>query len=167
MASRKSTSTQSHARILLVDDNANGLCARKSVLEELGHHITTAGSGADALDRFVSQTFDLVVTDYKMPHMNGLQLITRLRAQAPEVAIILISGYADTLGLDEDSTGADAVIQKSAHEVTHLVRTVNRLLRRKPALNRTSDNLANDKPVKKSAASAAAAPGSARQKKTS
>ena len=77
--------------------------------------------------------FDLVVTDYKMPRMDGLELIARLRKQQPEILIVLVSGFVDTLGLNEATTGADAVIQKSANEVTHLVRAVNRLLRRKPA----------------------------------
>lgn len=127
------TSTPSNpARILLVDDNANGLAARKSVLQELGHRITTASCGATALEQLGAQKFDLVVTDYKMPRMDGLELIRRLRKQAPELPIILISGYTDALGLNEDSTGADAVLQKSANEVSHLVRAVNRLLRRKP-----------------------------------
>jgi CheY-like chemotaxis protein len=66
--------------------------------------------------------------------MDGLELIVRLRKQAPELLIILISGFVDTLGLNEATTGADAVIQKSNNEVTHLVRAVNRLLRRKPPM---------------------------------
>jgi CheY-like chemotaxis protein len=123
----------SQARILLVDDNTNGLSARKSVLQELGHKIVTAACGADALEKYAEHKFDLVVTDYKMPRMDGLELISRLRKQTPDVPIVLISGYVDTLGLNEDSTGADAVIQKSANEVAHLVRVVNRLLRRKSA----------------------------------
>jgi len=45
--------------------------------------------------------------------------------------IVLISGYVDTLGMNEASTGADVVIQKSANEVSHLIRSVSRLLRRK------------------------------------
>jgi CheY-like chemotaxis protein len=133
MVTRDSSSHSTHARILLVDDNANGLSARKSVLEELGHRIVTAASGADALEQFDSHKFDLVVTDYKMPRMDGLELISRLRKQAPDLPIVMISGYVDTLGLNEASTGADVVIQKSANEVSHLVRSVNRLLRRKPA----------------------------------
>ena len=132
MAARDSSSSTTHARILLVDDNANGLAARRSVLEELGHRIVTATSGGDALEQFSTNRFDLVVTDYKMPRMDGVELIARLRKQSPELRIILISGYVDTLGLDEASTGADAVIQKSSHEVSHLVRSVNRLLRRTP-----------------------------------
>jgi CheY-like chemotaxis protein len=133
MVARNSASSSGHARILLVDDNANGLAARRSVLEELGHRITTSTSGADALEQFAAHKFDLVITDYKMPRMDGLELIGRLRTLAPGLPIVLVSGYVDTLGMSETSTGADVVIQKSANEVSHLVRSVNRLLRPKPA----------------------------------
>ena len=120
-----------HGRILLVDDNVRGSLARKTVLEELGHSIHMASSGAEALEQFSQHKYDLVVTDYKMPRMDGLELIVRLRKQQPEIRIVLVSGFVDALGLCEASTGADAVIQKSANEVAHLVRAVNRLLRRK------------------------------------
>lgn len=102
------------------------------MLEELGYKIATAANAADAMDQFQRQAFDLVVTDYKMPRMDGTELIARLRKQAPELPVILISGFVDSLGLSEDNTGADAVIQKSANEVSHLLRAVSRLLR-KPA----------------------------------
>jgi len=118
-------------RILLVDDNISGSTARKTVLEEFGHKIQVASTGADALEQFSQHKYDLVVTDYKMPRMDGLELIVRLRKLQPEIRIVLVSGFVDTLGLNEANTGADAVIQKSANEVTHLVRAVNRLLRRK------------------------------------
>lgn len=131
MPVRTSPPATAHSCILLVDDNANGLSARKSVLEELGHRIVTAASGAEALEQFIHVKFDLVVTDYKMPRMDGIELIARLRKQAPELPVILISGFVDALGLNEASTGADVVIQKSSNEVSHLVRSVNRLLRRK------------------------------------
>ena len=132
MISRNSSSLSARRRILLVDDNANGLAARKSVLEELGYSIVTCTSGADALEQFTPrEPFDLVVTDYKMPRMDGLELIGRLRKHTPDLPIVLISGYVDTLGMNEASTGADVVIQKSANEVSHLIRSVNRLLRRK------------------------------------
>jgi CheY-like chemotaxis protein len=131
MSVRNHSLTKPRVRILLVDDNANGLAARKSVLEELGHVVLTATSGADALDHFSAEPFDLVVTDYKMPRMDGLELIRRLRGQAPTLPIILLSGFSEALGLAEASTGADVVLQKSANEVSHLVRAVNRLLRRK------------------------------------
>jgi CheY-like chemotaxis protein len=132
MPVRKITTTSPHGNILLVDDNKLGLSARRSVLEELGHRITTAANGADALEQFAGAKFDLVVTDYKMPRMDGLELIVRLRKLAPDTPVILISGFVDALGLSEENTGADVVIQKSANEVSHMVRSVARLLRKNP-----------------------------------
>lgn len=118
--------------ILLVDDNSNGVKARKIILEELGYKISTASNGADALELFNAGKFDLVVTDYKMPRMDGLELIVHLRKLNLNLPIVLISGYVDTLGLNEQNTGADAVLQKSSNEVNHMVRAVARLLRKKP-----------------------------------
>jgi CheY-like chemotaxis protein len=117
--------------ILLVDDNSNGLKARKSVLEEHGHSVVTSSGGEDALERFRREKFDLVVTDYKMPGMDGVELISRLRQLRPAVPVILLSGFADTLGLTQENTGADVVIQKSAHEVAHLVRAVAKIAQQK------------------------------------
>jgi CheY-like chemotaxis protein len=138
------------ARILLVDDNAHGLSARKTVLEELGHRIATAASGAEALEQFANLKFDLVVTDYKMPRMDGPELIRSLRKQAPDLPIILISGYVDSMGLSEATTGADVVIQKSANEVSHLIRSVARLLRRKPSKKPVSSETPSPKTKRKS-----------------
>ena len=132
MSLRKSAAPVAQS-ILLVDDNSNGLKARKAVLEELGYKIVTASNGCEALDLFAPKKFELVVTDYKMPRMDGLELIVSLRKREPDLPIILISGFVDTLGLNEENTKADVVIQKSAHEVGHLTRAVSRLLRPKPA----------------------------------
>jgi two-component system response regulator HydG len=117
-------------RILLVDDNTFGLAARRSVLVELGHQVHTSGTAAEALELCGKHVFDVVVTDYKMPKMNGVELIGRLRKLHPATSVILISGFTDTLGLDEAGTGADIVLQKSNNEVPQLIRAVNRLLRK-------------------------------------
>jgi CheY-like chemotaxis protein len=118
------------AQILIVDDNNMGLIARRTVLEELGHRVYTCLSPHEALEQCDKQTFDVVVTDYKMPAMNGIEFIEELRKRHPAMSVILISGFADALGLNEASTGADVVLQKSANEVGNLIRSVNRLLRR-------------------------------------
>jgi two-component system, LytTR family, response regulator len=125
-----SSSSNLSGRILLVDDNSLGLAARRSVLEELGHKVVTSGTPHEALELCGKQRFDVVVTDYKMPKMNGVEFIGRLRKQHPSTSVILISGFIDTLGLNESNTGADVVIQKSSHEVSHLIRSVNRLVRK-------------------------------------
>ena len=123
-ASKKTIS----GKILIVDDNDNGLLARRSVLQELGHEIVTSTTPEQALKLCISQKFDLIVTDFKMPHMNGIEFIKKVRASVGSMPVILLSGFTDTLGLTQENTGADAVIQKSSYEVTHLIREVNRLL---------------------------------------
>ena len=121
------------AHLLLVDDNQNGLLARKSLLEEQGFVITTATNGEEAFDTLSKGKFDLLITDFRMPKMNGIELIRRIRPLQPALGVILLSGFADALGLDEKSTGADAVINKGAHEIANLQRWVSRLLARKVA----------------------------------
>lgn len=116
----------------MVDGNAAGLAARKTVLEEQGHKVWVASGVADALDQFAGHKFDVVVTDHKMPRMDGLSLITQIHGLSPDTPVVLLSGFVDALGLNEQTTGAAAVIQKSSNEVPHLVRAVSRLMKRKP-----------------------------------
>jgi CheY-like chemotaxis protein len=130
---RASISKAGAAHLLLVDDNQNGLLARKSLLEEQDFVITTATNGEDAFEVLSKGKFDLVVTDFRMPHMNGIELIRRVKALQPALPIILLSGFADALGLDEKSTGADIVINKGTHEIANLMRSVTRLLARRVA----------------------------------
>jgi len=119
------------AHLLMVDDNKMGLNARKVVMEELGYRVTTVVTPAEALEHLSSERYDIVITDYKMPSMSGADLIKRMRKMECPTPVILISGFVDALGLDESNTGADVVIQKSAHEVAHMVRSVKALLRKK------------------------------------
>ena|SRR5258708_21590208 len=120
-------------RLLLVDDHPAGLAARKSVLAELGFVITTAGSAESALHLFQKEAFPIVVTDYKLPGMTGVDLIAAIRGLGTDTRIVLLSGFVDALGLTEDATHADVVLCKSANEVTQLVRAVQRLMRRSAA----------------------------------
>jgi CheY-like chemotaxis protein len=126
-----SSAKEEISNILLVDDNGDGLIARRAVLEELGYRIFTARSGEEALEMCANRKFELIVTDYKMPKMNGIELIKRLRNSDSQARIIMLSGFVEPLGLDEKSTGADVVIAKSSGEVGHLVRSVRRLLARR------------------------------------
>jgi CheY-like chemotaxis protein len=131
MSILKSATAPNHAIILLVDDNKMGLAARRSVLEELGHTVVTANNGLDGFEKASAQKFDLVVTDWKMPKVDGLELIRRLRDGVHSGPIILLSGFADGAGLREESSGADAVVQKSANEIQMLLRAVKSLLSKK------------------------------------
>jgi CheY-like chemotaxis protein len=123
----------SQASILLVDDNKDGLVVRRSVLEELGYRVEISPNAEEALKMIAASRFDVVVTDYKMPTMTGIELIQQIRNVDPNVRVILLSGFVDPLGLTEENTGADSVVVKSNREPLHLVRAVKRLLSRPPA----------------------------------
>ena len=114
-------------RVLLVDDNRDGLVVRTLLLEEAGFQVQAVACPSEAVDLFSSTRFDVVVTDYRMPGMNGAELIERLRACDTNARFIVLSGFVEPLGLTEANTGADAVIDKSANEGAHLVRWVKRL----------------------------------------
>jgi CheY-like chemotaxis protein len=116
--------------VLLVDDNRDGLLVRRSLLEEIGCCVQIAICAEDGLEIFRAGKFDVVVTDYRMPRMNGAELIKRIRLLDPNARIILLSGFVEPLGLTEMNTGADAVISKSANEPAHLTRSVKRLVNR-------------------------------------
>ena len=119
-----------HPNILLVDDNQDGLLVRRTVLEELGYGVSIAENGEEGLKLFESANFDVVVTDYRMPHMNGAELIRRIRKLNPNARIILLSAFVEMLGLTEENTGADVVIAKNSNEPAYLTRWVKRLLNR-------------------------------------
>ena len=125
---RSAAKRASQLVVLLVDDNRDGLLARCSVLEEHGYRVLLANSGADAIQSLDNQSCDLVITDYKMASMDGLELIIKLRERNIKCPIILLTGYAERLSFANKETGADVVIEKSADEVTNLVRCAKRLL---------------------------------------
>jgi len=134
------------SRILLVDDSRDGLLVRRTVLEEQGYEVHTGHNGEEGLKLFQASNFEVVVTDYRMPRMDGVELIARIRQLQPNARIVLISGLVEPLGLTEENTGADAVISKSANEPTHLIRSVKRLINRgatrKPAASQKNGAIA-------------------------
>ncbi|UVL37792.1 PAS domain S-box protein [Pseudomonas sp. B21-040] len=84
--------------VLVVDDDSLVLTSTGLLLEDLGHRVISAASGAQALELFDSeQNIDLVITDMAMPHMNGAQLSQAIRLKKPEMPIVLATGYAERL----------------------------------------------------------------------
>ncbi len=123
-------------QILCIDDNTHGLTARRVLLEGMGHKVTVARSGREGLEAFRNQKIDMVIVDYVMPQMNGGEVVREIKRENPKLPVILLSGYAETLCLEEKVPEADCVLKKGAREVSELVNAVNRLLRKsmkKPA----------------------------------
>jgi CheY-like chemotaxis protein len=86
-------------RVLLVDDEDTVAGFMRERLQGWGLDVTALSSAAEARELFTRapEDFDMVVTDYAMPRMNGLDLARALRAVRPALPLILYSGYADSI----------------------------------------------------------------------
>jgi DNA-binding NtrC family response regulator len=87
--------------ILFVDDHE--VLARLSceILEMQGYRAVSAYSAQDALDKFNREKFDMLVTDFRMEGMNGLELARQIHATNPEVPVIIVTGYGHIDGGDD------------------------------------------------------------------
>jgi PAS domain S-box-containing protein len=82
-------------RILAVDDDALVLMGTEAMIEDLGHEVLIASSGAQALEMLSRHEVDVVLTDQAMPKMTGLQLARRIRDAYPDLPIMLATGYSE------------------------------------------------------------------------
>jgi DNA-binding NtrC family response regulator len=80
-------------RILIVDDDKAFRIATVALLEDNGYSVEVASSGQEGQKRFFSETPDLVLSDLVMEGMNGLELLEWIKARAPEVPVIMITGF--------------------------------------------------------------------------
>jgi two-component system cell cycle sensor histidine kinase/response regulator CckA len=86
-------------RILFVDDEAALTRLAREMLESLGYEVTVENGAFEALETFEGRpnAFDLIITDYTMPRMTGLELAGAILAIRPEIPVILCSGYSDMI----------------------------------------------------------------------
>ena len=94
--------------ILFVDDHE--VLARLSceILEMQGYRAVSAYNAADALDKFAKERFDILVTDFRMEGMNGLELAKQVHQKDPSVPVIIVTGY----GPIEGGEDVNACLQK-------------------------------------------------------
>jgi CheY-like chemotaxis protein len=80
-------------KILVVDDNEILCRLTCEILRTEGYHAVPATSAAQALDAFEREEFDVLVTDFRMPGMTGLDLARAIRNKNPEMPVIVMSAY--------------------------------------------------------------------------
>jgi len=97
------------ARILIADDEESMRLLVGRAIAMDGHEIVTAEDGAEALEILTDQNgrFDLLLTDIKMPVMDGIALALSAARDFPELTILLMTGYADQR---ERATGLNAIV---------------------------------------------------------
>jgi len=106
--------TKPRSRVLLVDDERGIRVALRRVLAQGGLDVVTAASGEEAIQAIEDEPrFDVVLTDIKMPGMDGLELMRVVRSLDPEVPIVVLTGHRDaqaTAALQE--AGASTCLDK-------------------------------------------------------
>jgi len=107
--------------VLVVDDDALVLLNTVAMLEDLGHGARGSESASEALVLLGEGRFDLVITDYAMPGMTGLQLIEQIRRDALGVTVALATGYAELL----PGQGADLLRLAKPYGQADLIRLVH------------------------------------------
>ena len=95
------------ARILIAEDEEPLRMLTARALTDAGHEVVTAVDGADALDIVTREGFDLLLTDIRMPLMDGIALALSVARDHPEIIILLMTAYADQR---ERAANLDALI---------------------------------------------------------
>ena len=88
-------------RVLFVDDDPDLLAMRCSVLEMLNQRVDGAASPAEALAMLESSHYDVLITDYELPGMNGVELARRARVGRPHLKLVVATGYGRVDGAAE------------------------------------------------------------------
>ena len=115
-------------RILLVDDEQTVRQTIKLLLHLDQHTVTEAKDGREALDLFTQERFDLVITDFAMPRMQGNELAVRIKQLAPGQPIVMITAHGARLGTADNPV--DSVLGKpfAFQDLRH---TITKVLTRK------------------------------------
>ena len=100
-------------RVLLVDDHAEVRSTTAALLADLGHAVTEAANGPEALDTLKGGDcdYDLVISDYAMPHQSGTEFLREAREHCPDVPALIITGYAEADAISERAEGVDVLLK--------------------------------------------------------
>ena len=110
-------------RILIIDDNHDLADNLQELLTEDGLESTVCTDGKQAVQELGADgDYDLVITDYRMPGMDGIQLASWLREHRPQLPVLMFSGYVGELDVD-------TVRKNGVKEVFHKPHELERLLR--------------------------------------
>lgn len=130
-------------RILIVDDELSMRDFLKILFENEGYEVTVAPNAAKALDfavkNSVENPFDIVITDIRMPGMNGLELLTELKQYFPDLPVVMITAYASPDdAVQAMKQGAFDYITKPFH-VDEIKKVISTAVQRKTSAERIGE----------------------------
>jgi len=113
--------------VLIVDDEEMMHELLERILSKEGFEVDKASSGKEALDKLETKKVDLIISDIKMPGMDGLELLKAVRSKYPDISVIMMTAFGDTYTVkDALLLGADEYVTKpfKSHEITLVVERV-------------------------------------------
>lgn len=120
------------ASMLIVDDEPFIRQILARIVSREGYQVRQACDGHDALDRLSDASCDIVISDIKMPNMDGIALLSEIKSRYPEISVILITAYAGEYSVqDALQAGADAFIAKPFKNV-EIAETLREVLQKNP-----------------------------------
>lgn len=93
--------TERQPNVLVVEDDAPLLHSTVSCLRDVGFMVDSAGNGAQALARLATRKFDVVVSDMRMPALDGVELLHIINEAYPWLPVIMITGYTEASEVEE------------------------------------------------------------------
>ena len=124
-------------RILLVDDEPSIRVLLGAVLKQAGYTVEVAEDGFAALRAIQQQMPDIVITDLRMPNMNGFELLSVIRNRFPELPTVAISGEFLACQISEGPL-ADAFFQKGSYSIPEFLKKIGDLVGQPSKLRRRS-----------------------------
>jgi two-component system chemotaxis sensor kinase CheA len=117
--------------ILIIEDSITTRTLEVNILESAGYEVVAATDGEDGYSKLMNQTFDLIVTDIQMPHMDGFAFTQKVKSDQKyqQIPVILLTSLESPAEKKRGvEVGADAYIIKSSFDQNNLLDTISRLL---------------------------------------
>jgi DNA-binding NtrC family response regulator len=92
-AAKLAPTDRSVPNVLVVDDEKTVCNSCRKILTQEGYNVDVALSGEEALSKIKGNGFDAVITDWKMPEIDGIEVARRIKKENPNIAVIMITGY--------------------------------------------------------------------------
>jgi DNA-binding response OmpR family regulator len=109
-------------RLLIVDDEPSVRTSLREILEQEGHLVATAASGEEALAALAKEHFDLILVDFKMEGMDGMELMAEAKRITPDAVVVMLTAY----GTLDSAIGA---LRHGAHQRREIVSSIEQGVR--------------------------------------
>ncbi|WP_163969479.1 response regulator [Oceanobacillus halotolerans] len=116
--------------LLIVDDQPGIRLLLQDILTSEGYEVTVATTGKEALDYIIDQTFDLIILDYKLPILDGKELLQQLEKRKMTTPAILMSGLAEDIDKEAQQFSMVQEVLAKPFNVEDITKIVSRLLQK-------------------------------------